>query len=99
MQLFLILALVIAIVIVLFAVQNAAMVTVSFLSFYFQGSLAFILVIVFAAGFIAGVSVTLPSVIKKSFVLREQKRKLRALEEKKPAQTNPPSSKEPHNGG
>jgi lipopolysaccharide assembly protein A len=81
MQLFIFLALLISIVLVLFAAQNAAMVTLSFLSFHFQGSLALILVIVFAAGFITGVLMTLPSILKKSFALREQRRRVKQLEE------------------
>ncbi len=81
MQFFLFLALVIAIALVLFAVQNAAIVAVNFLTFRFEGSLAFILVIVFASGFLAGILMSIPSILRKGSVVREQKRKVKQLEE------------------
>jgi len=81
MQIFLFLALLIVIVIVLFAVQNAALVTVTFLSFHFEGSLAFILVVVFALGLLSGMLMTVPSFWRKSAALREQRRKVKQLEE------------------
>jgi putative membrane protein len=80
-QFFLVLSLVIAIALVLFALQNAMVVTVSFLSFHFVGSLAFILVIVFAAGFLAGILVSVPSVLRKGAAFRQQKKKVKQLEE------------------
>lgn len=81
MQFFLLLALLIAMALVLFAVQNAAIVTVSFLTFHFEGSLAFILVIVFAAGLLSGILMAMPSLLRKGSALREHKRKLRQFEE------------------
>jgi len=81
MYLFLILAMLICIAIVLFAVQNAALVTVTFLTFHFAGSLAFILVVVLALGVLSGMLMTVPSFWRKSAALREQKRKVRQLEE------------------
>lgn len=80
MYFFLFFALVIAFVIVLFAVQNAGFITVSFFSWQFEGSMVFILVIVFAAGLITGILMALPSILRKSFALREQKRKTKQLE-------------------
>ena len=81
MQIFIFLALLITIAIVLFAVQNAALVTVTFLTFHVEGSLAFILVLVFALGFLSGILVTVPSFWRKSSALREQRRKVKQLEE------------------
>ncbi len=89
MYLFLILALLICIVIVLFAVQNAALVTVNFLTFHFTGSLAFILVVVFALGVLSGMLMTVPSFWRKSAALREQKRKVKQLEESAEAKAGP----------
>ncbi len=89
MQFFLFLALLIAIVLLLFAVQNAAVVTVSFLTFHFVGSLSFVLVTVFAAGFLSGILMSLPSLLRKGSALREQKRKVKQLE--KDMKTVPPS--------
>ena len=81
MQIFLFLALFISIVIVLFAVQNAALTTVTFLSFHFEGSLAFILVVVFALGVFSGMLMTVPSFWRKRAALREQRKKVKQLEE------------------
>jgi len=81
MYLFLFLALLICIVIVLFAVQNAGLVTVTFLTFHLQGSLAFILVVVLALGVLSGMLMTVPAFWRKSAALREQRRRVRQLEE------------------
>jgi uncharacterized integral membrane protein len=81
MQFFLFLALLIAALLVLFAVQNATVVTLSFLTFHFAGSLAFILVVVFAAGFLSGILMSVPSILRKGSAVREQRRKVRQLEE------------------
>src|SRR5574340_658448 len=81
MQILLFLALLIAFVLVLFAVQNSALVTVNFLAFHFEGSLAFILVVVFASGVLTGILVAVPSLWRKSSALREQRKKIRQLEE------------------
>jgi lipopolysaccharide assembly protein A len=81
MQFFLILALLIAVALVLFAVQNVTLVTVSFLSFHFEGSLAFILVLVFASGFLSGILMSMPSLFRKASALREQRKRLKKLEE------------------
>ena len=81
MQTFLFLALLIAFTLVLFAVQNSHVVPVNFLAFHFEGSLAFILVVVFASGVFTGILMALPSYWRKSSALREQKRKIKQLEE------------------
>jgi uncharacterized integral membrane protein len=81
MQFFLFFALLIAVALVIFAVQNATIVTVSFFTFHFEGSLAFILVIVFAAGFLSGILMSVPSLLRKGSALREQRRKVKKLEE------------------
>lgn len=95
MQLFLFLALLIAIALVFFAVQNAMIVTVSFLTFRFEGSLALIIVIVFAAGFLSGILTSLPSLIRKGSLLREQKKKVRQLEDNMKAAPAPDQDKKP----
>jgi putative membrane protein len=96
MYLFLILSLLICIAIVLFAVQNAALVTVNFLTFHFAGSLAFVLVVVFALGVLSGMLMTIPSFWRKSAALREQKKKVKQLEESTAikADQQSPASKE-----
>jgi putative membrane protein len=81
MRLFIVLALLIAVVIVVFALQNSSIVTISFLAFHYNGSLALILVVVFALGLLAGLLISIPSLFRKSSALREQRRKIRQLEE------------------
>jgi len=81
MRFLIVLALLIALVIVLFALQNSAIVTVSFLSFHYNGSLALILVVVFTLGFLAGILISIPSLLRKSSALREQKKRVKQLEE------------------
>jgi len=81
MQTFLFLALLIAFTLVLFAVQNSDVVPVKFLAFHFEGSLAFILVVVFASGVITGILMALPSYWRKSSAVRAQRRKIKQLEE------------------
>ncbi len=96
MQFFLFLALLIAVALVLFAVQNATVVTLSFLTFHFVGSLAFILVVVFAAGFLAGVLMSVPPILRKGSAVREQKKKVKDLEAalKKAGNSPPPGPEE-----
>ncbi len=95
MQFFLFLAVFIAVALVLFAVQNALVVPVSFLTFRFEGSLAFILVLVFAGGFLAGILMSVPSILRKGAAVREQKRKVKQLEEAvKNVVPRPPSGSE-----
>ena len=81
MQFFIVLALLIAIVIVLFALQNSAIVTVSFLSLHYDGSLALILAVVFTLGLLAGILISIPALLRKSSELREQKRKVKQMEQ------------------
>ena len=81
MQIFLFFALLIAFALVLFAVQNSAIVPVHFLAFHFEGTLAFILVVVFASGVLTGILMAVPSFWRKSSALREQRRKIKQLEE------------------
>lgn len=81
MQIFLIGAVLIAIALALFAFQNSGVITVNFLTMHFQGSLALILGIVFCSGFITGILTCMPSLFRKSSALREQKRKVKQIEE------------------
>ena len=81
MRSFIVLALLIAIAIVVFALQNSAIVTISFLAFHYNGSLALTLVIVFTCGLLVGILISVPALLRKSSELREQKRRVRQLEE------------------
>jgi putative membrane protein len=81
MQFFIVLALLIVLAIVLFALQNLAIVTVSFLLFHYAGSLALILVVMFSLGLLVGILISIPSLLRKSSDLREQRRRVKQLEE------------------
>lgn len=81
MQIFLFMALLIAFALILFAVQNSALVTVTFLAYHFEGSLALILIVVFASGVLTGILMAIPSFWRKRSALREQRKKVKQLEE------------------
>jgi lipopolysaccharide assembly protein A len=81
MRFIIVLALLIAVAIVLFALQNSTIVTVGFLSFHYNGSLALILVVVFTLGLLAGILISVPSLLRKYSDLRVQKRRIKQLEE------------------
>jgi len=83
MLLFLVLAaLTITILAVIFAVQNVGIVLISFLLWRLEGSLALVLLLTFALGFIAGLLILLPKSLSKSFTIANQKKKLDRLQEK-----------------
>ena len=64
MQVFLLLALLVAALAVIFAIQNTEIVTVDFLVWSFQGSLALILLIALAAGAIASSLASIPAMFR-----------------------------------
>lgn len=81
MQLFLlILALLVAIVAVIFAVQNAASITVSFLVWQFGASLALVLLLAVAVGVLLVMLVTAPGNIRNSWNLSRLKKRVAELE-------------------
>jgi len=77
---YLILALVIAIVAVIFALQNTAGVTISFLVWKVTGSLSLVLLVTLAIGVVIGVLFLLPSAIKTSLQASGQRKQLSLLE-------------------
>lgn len=90
MQFSLFLALLLTIALVLLAVQNTALVTVKFLFMSFEGTLAFVLIVVFGAGFLAGLLISITSMLRKSAALREQKRIVKKLEDTVTTQRHSP---------
>jgi putative membrane protein len=80
MQLQLIVAIIIAILAVVFALQNAVPITVSFLTWRFESSLALVLLITLGLGILMSLLVSVPSVIKKMKVISNQKKKIQKLE-------------------
>lgn len=82
MTILLILALLIAIIAVIFALQNTAMVIVSFFAWQFEQSLALVLLITVIVGVLIGVLTVLPGSIRSRWRLSGQKKKMDALDKK-----------------
>ncbi len=77
---FVILGIALGIISVVFVAQNTEMVTVSFLNWQFDGSLAVVLLLTLASGAVMTLLILMPSFIKDAFVLSSVKRKKNALE-------------------
>lgn len=80
MQIFVFLALIIAILAVIFAVQNTALVTVSFLVWEFDGSLALVLLLALAVGALISFLASLPALIRGGFSRRSLRKRASELE-------------------
>ncbi len=82
MKFFLFLALIIAIVIIIFTFQNHMDITLIFFNQDVSGPLPLILAIPFLVGTIAGLALIVPVWLKKARVVKAQKKQIRELEEK-----------------
>jgi putative membrane protein len=82
MLIFLIFGLLLGAVAVVFAFQNVAVVTVMFLGWQFEGSLALIILLSVAAGVAISLLVSFPGMVKKSFQISGLRKHSRHLEEK-----------------
>jgi len=80
MQLQLIVAIIVAILAVVFALQNAVPIKVSFLTWRFESSLALVLLITLALGILMSLLVSVPSMIKRRKMISNQKKKIQELE-------------------
>lgn len=80
MQILIIFALLIAIVAVIFALQNLDPVTVSFFFWNAHASLALVLLITLAAGVLISVLASLPGLARGKWATSGQRKKLAALE-------------------
>jgi len=98
MQLQLIAAIIVAILAVVFALQNAVPMTVSFLTWRFESSLALVLLITLALGILMSLLVSVPSVIKKMKIISSQKRRIKELERSSPEETKKEEESEIKNG-
>jgi len=78
--LYLIVALVIAVLAVLFALQNSMLITISFLSWEISGSLSLVLLATLAIGVLIGLLVLTPSALKKTIKTSSQRKRINALE-------------------
>jgi len=80
MTIYLIVALIILIITVIFALQNAVSVTISFLVWEFTGSLSLVLLGTLAVGLLIGWLVLTPSMLKNAFTISTQRKRITALE-------------------
>lgn len=80
MQIFLVLALIIALVAVVFTIQNTAMVTVTFLVWELNHSLAFIFLLAILAGVLISQFVSVPGKVKRTMENTNQKKKIKELD-------------------
>lgn len=80
MRIYLILALVLAIIVTIFAVQNIDPVNVSFLTFELNGSLALVLLITLTVGIIIGILVSAPSSLRRRMEISGLKKNMRKME-------------------
>ena len=77
---YLILAFVIALLAVIFALQNSMTITISFLAWEATGSLSLVLLITLAIGVVIGLLVLAPSTIKHSFTASSHRKRIGSLE-------------------
>ncbi len=80
MSLLLILALIIAALAVIFALQNAMPIAVSFFTWRYEGSLALVLLLTLGMGVIISLLISLPAVIRKKLIISSQKKVINDLE-------------------
>ena len=59
---------------IIFALQNTAAVSLTFLSWNFESSLALVIILASLVGFLLGLLVSIPSIVQKSFQVRRLKK-------------------------
>ena len=77
---YLIFALVISVIAVVFALQNTMVITISFLAWKVTGSLSLVLLITLAIGAVVGLLVLAPSTIKNTLAVSGHRKRIGALE-------------------
>lgn len=82
MQILLIISLIIAIIAVVFAVQNTETATISFLAWEGNLPLALVTILSLVAGVLVGMLVSMPSIIRNKWAVRNQVKKIKDLEVK-----------------
>ena len=79
MQFLIIIALLIAVIAVVFALQNTAVVTITFLAWTVDGSLALVVLLAVLTGVLISVFVSLPSIVKNRIAASNRKKKINEL--------------------
>lgn len=82
MEVYLILAAVLGIFVALFAIQNAASVTVKFMFWQFQSSLAVVIILAMLAGMLLVFLLSIPGRLKRRKELYDKQKKIRELEKR-----------------
>ena len=82
MRLFLLLALIIAVIIIVFTAQNQTEITLTFMNWELSKPLPVMLAVPFFVGAIAGVALIVPAWMKKSKAVKTHKKRVQELEEK-----------------
>ncbi|NEP60007.1 MAG: LapA family protein [Symploca sp. SIO2G7] len=82
MRLFLILASIIALLAIVFALQNAVSIEIAFGIWRLEESLALVLLLTLTVGFIIGLLVSIPTITKKEWKISNQKKMIVELENK-----------------
>ena len=77
---YLIFALLIAVIAVIFALQNTIIVTISFLAWKITGSLSLVLLVTLAIGAVIGLLVLAPSAIKNTIAVSSHRKRIGTLE-------------------
>lgn len=80
MQLFIVLALAIALLAVLFALQNQAVVTIGLFIWTFNEPLAVIILVTLMLGILIGVLISVPAIVRRNWSLSRQKKQIESLE-------------------
>ncbi len=82
MIIFLIIGLLMGGVAVVFALQNVAVVTVMFMGWQFEGSLALIILLAIAVGVVMSILISMPNAISKSLRIARLRKEKARLEER-----------------
>lgn len=80
MPFFLIIAALIAVLAILFALENAVPVTITFFSAEYQSTLAMVLVLSLMAGIILGLLVLVPRLVRQKLTISNLNKRLKTLE-------------------
>jgi lipopolysaccharide assembly protein A len=80
MRIFLLIALLIALIAVIFALQNTQVVSITFLAWTFQSSIALEMVVTLIAGVVVGILAMLPGSIRSQLQIASRKKEKTGLE-------------------
>jgi uncharacterized integral membrane protein len=91
MSFYTIFAIILTGLVALFSVQNSQPVKVTFLQWYFEGSLVIVLLLTFVAGLVTAYFFSLPARFRKARELADCRSRIRALEGKVSEGKEPPA--------